>query len=168
MTFDVSTNLMIELCSEQDVQFYNGIRNDVSNAWSLNWYSYRPESTEETLNFILKRKNDLFTVWLDKSHRVGYVQTSPMETVGPNYIEFRHVGIFIDKAYRGNGYGRRALELLAEERTSEYGLIAKVDSRNHASLNLFRSAGYETAGNIPVIDSTNMQECHIVYLVKRF
>ena len=47
----------------------------------LNWYSYRPESTEETLNFILKRKNDLFTVWLDKSHRVGYVQTSPMETV---------------------------------------------------------------------------------------
>ena len=34
MTFDVSTNLMIELCSEQDVQFYNGIRNDVSNAWA--------------------------------------------------------------------------------------------------------------------------------------
>ena len=153
--------------AEQDAPFYNEIRNDAANAWSLNWYSYSPETIEATLMFIRKKKI-IFSLFGYKIVIELDMYKPPMETVGPNYIEFRHVGIFIDPAYRGKGYGKRALELIAEKRTSKFGLIAKVDSRNFPSINLFKSAGYEIAGNIPVIDSAKMQECHIVYLVKKF
>lgn len=62
------------------------------------------------------------------------------------------VGIVIDKSQRGKGIGLRSLESLSKYCCSALGLhqlVAIVPSANVKSVELFRSAGYETTAHLP-------------------
>lgn len=61
------------------------------------------------------------------------------------------VGIVIDKAFRGRGYGRHSLELLAEycrESLGLHQLWAIVSRKNQPSLSLFEKSGFRSCGSL--------------------
>jgi RimJ/RimL family protein N-acetyltransferase len=151
-----------------DITFYNKIRNNKDNSKSLMWPSWSYETKEETLKYIKSRskKSSLFTIWLN-NERVGYIQLLPLTSVGSDYYGISDVGIFIDQNARGNGYGKRALELIENETPYSVGLTAKIESSNKASLNLFLSLNYEVIGEVPIQNIPELKDCLMIYLLKR-
>ena len=161
------TELRLKVSDGSDTSFFNGIRNDASNAKVLNWSSWSPESEEATRSYIQSKSGSLYTIMISDDSKVGYVQLKTGSCGGENYHEPEEVGVYLLPSARGKGYAERALLLLESCSQSSLGLMARVDSRNEASSSLFRRVGYHEVGRIDVLDRDTCDECCILYFFKR-
>ena len=80
-----------------------------------------------------------------------------------------NVGILIDRAYQGRGYGKVALELVenyCREYISLNQLVATVATDNVSSLMLFRSLGYNEVGTMKSWLKRGSQYCDAILFQK--
>ena len=58
------------------------------------------------------------------------------------------VSLYVEKEHRGRGVGRKLLEAIVEEgkKGNFHTLLARISEGNQASVNLFKSEGFETVG----------------------
>ena len=75
-------------------------------------------------------------------YHVWYVIEVDGYTVGATYLtKQREIGIFIFKAYQGQGYGKQAVKMLMEKHPGPY--LANVNPANEKSKKLWESLGGE-------------------------
>lgn len=136
-----------------DLDLLYTIENDTS-LWR-NGVANTPFSRNALERYIRSASADVFT---DEQLRLTVIEISSGDPVGfVDLFEFDHlnrragVGIVIAPDKRRNGYGVRALNLLAEYSGSRLGLHqlwAVTASGNTASRALFASAGFHTCGSL--------------------
>jgi phosphinothricin acetyltransferase len=79
---------------------------------------------------------------------VGWAYAGPYDDANPYYAGVGEATVYVARRAHGQGIGRELLRGI-DDKAERYGLfklIAKVFDTNHASLALFRSAGYEKVG----------------------
>lgn len=63
--------------------------------------------------------------------------------VGACYLSWKNeIGLFILRAHRGNGYGRKVIDMLKNE-YNDVILHANINPKNKPSISLFESEGFE-------------------------
>jgi RimJ/RimL family protein N-acetyltransferase len=83
---------------------------------------------------------------------LAFVRSNPYEEwnlvevvdsiVGATYLtRAGEIGIFIFKAYRGHGYGKRAVQMMMEKHKDKR-LLANINPANEASIGMFQKLGF--------------------------
>jgi RimJ/RimL family protein N-acetyltransferase len=118
------------------------------------------------VHFVADAATWLYALLLDRepsqniSHRgmptveqhLAFVRSNPYEEwnlvevvdsiVGATYLtRAGEIGIFIFKAYRGHGYGKRAVQMMMEKHKDKR-LLANINPANEASIGMFQKLGF--------------------------
>lgn len=128
---------------------------DIVNDAILNttaWYDHVPWTPERVTEWQAAKAADGWPVIVAEAPGgsvAGFGSFGPFRA-RQAYAKTAEHSVYVAKAYRGQGCGRRLLEALVEEARARslHTLIGGVDSENGGSLAFHRALGFEEAGRL--------------------
>lgn len=142
------TNIRLRAMEPEDLEFLYGIEND-EDVWSVGVTNV-PYSRRMLLDYITSSTGDIYT---DKQVRL-VIENERQEPIGViDLIDFApsharaELGIVIQKAYRGMGYGTSVLAKILDYSKSVlhlHQIYAFVAENNENCIKMLKSAGFQS------------------------
>jgi phosphinothricin acetyltransferase len=135
----------VRLATLEDVKGILTIYNDIIlNTTAV--YDYRPHSLHMRLNWLKKKQEDGFPVFVasENGEIAGFSSFGPFR----NWAAYKYSvenSVYVAAAHRGKGIGRLLMAPLIDsaKKMEMHVIIAGIDSLNESSLRLHRSFGFE-------------------------
>lgn len=141
---------MIRPGREEDLPAILAIYNDaILHTTAI--YRYRPVTLAERREWFASQRRQGFPLLVDEEEgcAVGFATFGPFRPY-PAYKYTVEHSVYVDRAFRERGIGRRLMEALIREADGSYaGMVAGIDSENAGSIRLHERLGFRYAGMIP-------------------
>lgn len=141
MEVDIDTDHLYHWENDPDSWNSSGVLNPLSS-------TFIQEYIVQSSSSIIERGALALMIDSAEHGAVGYVQIMDYTPISKR----AEVGIYLASEYRGMGYGREALQLVASYAWRSLGcrmLYARVSSSNMAAQRLFIALGYEHTATLP-------------------